>query len=642
MNPFDLSSKYLSSLKKRKDLSYDEAFLDVQKESTEPMPGERSHLNYPTLVLILLLTFSAIIGRMYWLQVVRGDEYRNLAEGNKLRTQLIPAPRGVILDRNNEIIAGNAPSFELVAIPSELPKDEKVLNRSLETLSSILNRPEEELREALNGIDAHDPHPQALIQNLSKDLALVLISRESEIPGFGIQNAPIRDYKHAEIFTHLVGYTGKITKEELATFAGKGYVINDSIGKTGLERQYEEVLRGLAGRKQAEYDATGNFKRTLNEILPQNGRDVKLNIDAGLQTVAFEALNEMLKSRRVSRAAVIISEPKTGKILTLISTPSFDSNMFARGISSEEYSKLLNNPDNPFLNRTVSGTYPPGSTVKPMLAVAALSEGIVRPETKILDDGVIRIGSYNYYGYDRAGLGLVDVYSAIARSSDIYFYTIGGGNPKTEITGLGPEKLAEWYRKFGLGKILGIDLPGERPGLVPDPAWKERVKHEQWFLGNTYHYAIGQGDLLVTPLQVNSWTATIANGGTIMKPFLLFQVFDASGQVAEEIKPEVLQERVFDQNYLTAAQQGMRQAVTEGSARNLRDLPIAAAGKTGTAQFDANNLNLTHAWFTSYAPFDDPQLAVTVLVEAGGEGSSTAVPVAKKIYQWWAANRMNP
>ena len=257
-----------------------------------------------------------------------------------------------------------------------------------------------------------------------------------------------------------------------------------------------------------------------------------------------------------------------------------------------------------------------------------------------MDDGVIRVGSFTFYGYERSGLGIMDVYSAIARSSDIFFYTVGGGSTKSEVKGLGPEKLAEWYRKFSLGKKLGIDMPSEKEGLVPDPEWKLKTKKEPWYLGNTYHYSIGQGDLLVTPLQVNSWTATIANGGKIMQPEIFDESYTAQGNVIAKQEPRVLAENILDPQWVKVAQDGMRQTVTSGSARSLNTLPVEIAGKTGTAQFDARNLSLTHAWFTSYAPFNDPQIALTILVESGGEGSSVAVPISKEVYQWWAENRM--
>lgn len=249
------------------------------------------------------------------------------------------------------------------------------------------------------------------------------------------------------------------------------------------------------------------------------------------------------------------------------------------------------------------------------------------------------VGSYTFYGYEHGGLGLMDIYSAIAKSSDIYFYTVGGGNSKTGFVGLGPLKIAEWFRKFHLGQTLGIDLPGEKSGLVPDPDWKQQVQKSAWYLGDTYHESIGQGDLLVTPLQINSWTATIANGGKIMQPYLLSEVDGQDGKVLAKGSPHILAENIFDPVVIKVVQDGMRQTVTDGSGRSLNSLPIPVSAKTGTAQYDARNLSKYHAWFTSYAPSNDPQIAITVLVEGGGEGYAVAGPVAKAAYAWWAVNR---
>jgi penicillin-binding protein 2 len=428
----------------------------------------------------------------------------------------------------------------------------------------------------------------------------------------------------------------------LAQHPNDNYLLNDYIGKTGVEAQFENYLRGIPGQDRSEIDAAGDFQKTLADIPPVPGNDVKLNIDYDLQKEIYDALTAEMQTIGKTRGAAVATNPQTGEVLALTSLPSFDNNMFARGISSDEYQALLND-DNPLLDRAIAGTYPPGSTVKPMLAVAALTEKVITPQTEILDDGVIRIGSFTYYGYEHSGLGVMNVYTAIAKSSDIFFYTVGGGNPKDPgITGLGPDKLAEWYRKFHLGSKLGIDLPGEKDGLVADPEWKQAVKNEQWYLGDTYHYSIGQGDLLATPLQINSWTSTIANGGKIMQPYVLNQVINPEGAVIAQGSPHALSENAFDPQWIKVAQDGMRQTVSDGTARSLNTLPFAVSGKTGTAQFDGSDLTRTHAWFTSYAPSDNPQIALTILIEDGGEGSSVSVPVAREVYQWWAQNRYQP
>ncbi|HVY67356.1 MAG TPA: penicillin-binding transpeptidase domain-containing protein, partial [Patescibacteria group bacterium] len=308
----------------------------------------------------------------------------------------------------------------------------------------------------------------------------------------------------------------------------------------------------------------------------------------------------------------------------------------------------------PLFNRAIAGTYPPGSTVKPMVGLAALQEGLITPSTEIDDRGKLVIPNqfdpsikYDFWGWTHTGLGPINIYEAIAQSDDIYFYTVAGGYPNSPVPqGLGAEKLADYYRKFNLGRTTGIDLPGEKPGTVADPAWKAQYFKDdpilsKWYLGDTYHIGIGQGDMLVTPLQVAEWTSIIANNGVGYVPQVLNKVVDAEGRTVMQNQPKILVQKFLDQANLEVIQQAMRDTVTVGSGRLLDKLPLPAAGKSGTSQFDGSDPTKTHAWFTAYAPFDDPQIAVTVLVEAGGEGHITAEPVVRDAIAWWAKNRYN-
>lgn len=640
-NPFKVETGGSSGRVKRgKNLGFDEAFLDLQMEDAEVLEDERENINYRAIAVFCLVCLLILGLRVSFLQGVKGQEYRALAEGNKLRVQYVLAPRGLIIDRTGKVIASNVPSFELGVVTADLPVDPTEFEAVTTRVAQVVGKDVNEIRDNISKMTPGSYQSQPLVLNISKEQALVLISHQDENPGFVADDTAIRDYKDPHVFTHLTGYSAKINAQELAEREGLEYPLNDYIGKTGIEVQYEEYLHGTSGKKQSEIDAQGKFKKTLAEVPAKTGNTVKLNIDYDLQKVLYDSMMAVMSARGNDRAAAVATNAQTGEVLALVSLPGFDSNMFARGISQKEYSAIINNPSNPLLNRVVSGTYPPGSTVKPMMAIAALTEGVVDTKTKILDDGLIQVGSYTYYGYERGGLGIMDVYSAIARSSDIYFYTVGGGNPKTSVKeGLGPDRIAAYLRKFNLGKTLGIDLPNEKPGLVPDTAWKERVKNEAWFLGNTYHYAIGQGDLLTTPLQVNSWTATIANGGKVMRPYLLNEIIGSNGQVIKRGEPVVLSESVFNPEYIKVAQDAMRQTVTDGSGRSLTSIPLTIAGKTGTAQFISGNLTNTHAWFTSYAPFENPEIVLTVLVENSGGGDKVAVPISKTVYQWWAANR---
>ncbi len=622
-----------------KSLSFEEAYLGLEKEDAEIMEDDREEINYRILGTIIFICLSLLFARLFYLQGYKGTTYKALAEGNKLRTQFTLAPRGLLIDRTGKTIAGNSPSFELVAITADFPNDKTEFDGRLTQVAAILGQDTIALTESIKELTPDSFAAQTLVQNLTKDQALILISKAPDLKGFVVQNNPIRDYKDPLAFAHLTGYAGKVTVDELGSHKEDNYLLNDYIGKSGIELEYEKYLRGLPGKRQAEVDAKGNFQKTLAEVPATPGSNVKLNIDYDLQKVIYDSMMAHLNHVGAKRGAAVATNPQTGEVLALVSIPGFDSNMFARGIKNDEYSSLINDQNIPLLNRTINGQYPPGSTIKPVMAVAGLSEGVINTATKILDDGVIRVGNFTFYGYERGGLGLMDIYSAIARSSDIYFYTVGGGNAKTNIKGLGPDKIADWFRKFHLGSLLGIDLPGEKSGLVPDPAWKDRVKNEKWYLGDTYHESIGQGDVLTTPLQVNSWTATVGNGGKVMQPYILNQVVGRDGKVLASGQPKVLAENIFDPKYIQIVQEGMKQTVQIGSGRGVLNVGVDVSGKTGTAQFDAKDLTKTHSWFTSYAPSSHPVIALTVLAEAAGEGHSVAVPISKDIYTWWAANR---
>ena len=448
----------------------------------------------------------------------------------------------------------------------------------------------------------------------------------------------------------MIGYTSVISEDELKQKEEEHYEPNDFIGKYGLELSYEEFLRGVNGRQQVEVDAKGREIRAIGTVDPIPGSTLKLSIDNELQQQIYKSFKKIGNS--VKGAAVALN-PKTGEVLALLSVPGFDNNLFAHGISSVDYQKLTSDRNLPLFNRAIAGTYPPGSTVKPMVGLAALEYNIVNPSTLINDKGVLVIPnqfdpaiSYNFYGWKRDGLGLVNVKSAIAKSSDIYFYTVTGGHPSSSVEGMGPERLADFYRRFNLGKVTGIDLLGEKAGLVADPAWKaEYFKGDKilskWYLGDTYHIGIGQGDMLTTPLQVSLWTAAIANNGVGYKPYIVKEIIDSKGKSVYSPSLEKIISNIGSEENIETVQAGMRQTILDGSARQLQSLSISSAGKTGTSQFDGSDPSRTHAWYTSYAPYEDPQIVITILVEAGGEGNAAAVPIAGEALNWWSQHRYN-
>lgn len=602
-------------------------------------------LKYSLVFVCLILAVQ-----LFNLQVVQGGRLRELSEGNRLRLQTILAPRGFIEDRNGQVIAKNTASFNLAVTPIDLPEEGRL--EIFRLVSQKFGVPVEEIEKALNESTGSALEPILIKRNITQQESIQFEVASHELPGFSIISIPVRDYVDAEVFSHALGYTGVISDKEYGSLKSENYGLNDFIGKSGIELSYEKYLRGVNGNKQVEVDASGNPIKELGTAEPEPGNIVQLNIDAGLQKKIYE---DFTKSPVGNKGAAVAINPKTGEVLALVSVPGFNNNLFAPGIKSEDYKRMLEDKNLPLFNRAVSGTYPPGSTIKPVGAVAVLQEGIVNKNTIIRDNGVLVIPnqynpgiSYNFYGWKRDGLGAMDVSSAIAQSSDIYFYTVAGGHPSSPIKGLGAEKLAEYYRKFGMGEITGIDINGEKAGRVADPNWKQNYYKDdavmaKWYLGDTYHIAIGQGDMLATPLQVTVWTAAIANNGVLNRPRLLKQILNQTGQTIFTPQAEEFINIPINIDNLKAVQEGMRENVIgeKGSGRQLASLPISAAGKTGTSQFDGSDPSRTHAWYTAYAPYENPEIAITVLVEAGGEGHAAAVPIVKNALQWWAENRMN-
>ncbi len=546
----------------------------------------------PLICLVLVLGFFLV--RLFYLQVLRSDYYRGLSDENRLRTTIIPAPRGVIFDRNGNPLVHNTPAFKI--------------------------------------LDKHDK-----VHFLEEHEALDRISKGEEIVS-DIQ----REYVYADAFAHVLGYIGQISQEELMMHEFQGYALTDFVGKMGLEQQYEQVLHGRNGRELYEVDARGEKIRFLGKDAPIAGKNIYTTLDIELQKAVQESMQD------ASKGAVIVSDPHTGGILALYSKPAFDPNLFTH---NKEYTPvgdyktvedvLLDGSNQPLLDRAIGGVYPPGSTYKLVSATAALETGAMNIDTTIKDTGILRVGEFSfgnwyYLQYGKTD-GDVDVVKAIERSNDIYFYIAA------EETGI--EKLSEWSRKFGLGQKQSIDLGGEQAGTVPDKGWKQEVIGEPWYLGDNYNMGIGQGYLLATPLQVNMFTLPFANGGTLYQPHLI------QGQ-----EKAIRRNFIKDEN-IEAVREGMRRSChpNGGVAFPFFDfkvdnekLPldgedfteVLATGsglmtkvtvgcKTGTSESGGGRL--PHAWITVIAPYYDPEVVVTVLVETAGEGSAVAGPIAENI-----------
>jgi penicillin-binding protein 2 len=644
-NPFEVYTTLTGGQTKR-PLDWDESAADTQSFLEGVHDSDRTPPALGWLWLFVFAVFAALGARVFYLQILRGQEFRLLSENNRVRKQAILAPRGKITDKNGQVLGQNTASFNLVATPFDLPK--QGLGAEVAALARDFNLDATATLASIAAAPKNSIEPLIISQDVDLQRSILFQTEAEQFAGFSMQKIPIRDYVDAPAFAGVLGYTGLLSPGDLNGKDQGRYDAVDYIGKLGIEKQYEDFLHGQNGENLVEVDATGKLLDVLGENPAQPGQTLALNIDKNLQEKLYQ---ELAGSSGGRRGAAVAINPKNGQVLALVSTPGFDNNLFAHGISAADYQSLLSDKTQPLFNRAISGTYPPGSTSKIMSATAGLQEGVISENTVIVDRGVITVPNqfgntpaYEFHGWKPGGLGAMTVKSAIAQSSDIFFYEVAGGSPNGSQQGLGPGRLAQYFRKFGLGSPLGIDIAGEKGGLVPDPVWKMRYFNNdplqgKWFLGDTYHMGIGQGDLLVTPLQVAEWTAVVANGGVGYVPEIADRVLGQDGKVVWQSQPKVLVKDIASPANIRIVQEGMRQAVLAGTARALQTLPISSAGKTGTSQFDGSDPNRTHAWFTAYAPYEDPQIVITVLVEAGGEGNAAALPIAKDALQWWAVNR---
>lgn len=625
--------KYKVKRLSKESIEAEEIFLDSEKLKKSP-ESEREKMEFPIkkgrvyLIYFLIVVFLLILFiKTIDLQIVKGEYWRSLAEENRLRSYPIKALRGIIYDKDGNPLVSNEPRFDLIIVPADFLKQKDNLDETLDYLAEILEKPRDEIESPIRentGLSI----PISVVEDISKETALILESKFSQNPAISVEIASQRNYIDGPYFSHILGYLGKISPEEYEEHSD--YLIDDYIGKTGLELYYENFLRGSYGKKLVEVDSFGEIKNIFTRQAPQTGKDIFLSIDNELQKKLYNEIKQMLWGLRTNRAAGIALNPNTGKILALVSFPDFDNNKFIQELSKEEFEKIKQNPSKPLFNRVITGTYPPGSTIKPLIAIATLKEKIVEPNKVINCFGSLTIQNKYYpeifYTFnDWKVHGLTNIVKAIAESCNVYFYTVGGGYGK--IKGLGIEKISYYLKRFGLGKILGIDLPGEAKGLVPNESWKRENRDEDWYIGDTYNVSIGQGDIMATPLQIALATAIITNDGTLFKP----QIIDKIDE--DLIAPQIIKDIAVEKEIFDIVKKGMREAIIYGSAKYLYDLPIKVAGKTGTAQAPGNKA--PHAWFTAFAPYENPEIVLTILIENGGEGSAVAVPIAKEVLRWY-------
>lgn len=576
----------------------------------------------------VILSFAILVGKLFLLQAVQGSAHLSLAEGNRIRVRLIPAPRGIIYDRNGKPLVTNVARYDLAIIPADLPKNKDDRQKEYSLISEKLNIPTGNLSKSIEKDGLYSINPVAVVENIPPEKAFYYQVAFQDLSGVEVRSQPIRKYDSSKGLSQVLGYIGKISTDELNN--NQNYRMSDWLGKSGVEKTYEGDLKGISGQEQVEIDARGRLQRVIANIPSVQGNNLYLNIDYGVQEAGYNGLLDAAQKYGNGKGAAIALNPKDGSVYSLISLPDYDNNIFIAG-DKNSIGDLFNNKDQPLLNRVISGEYPSGSTIKPVYATAALQENIISPSFAMDTPPEIRIGEFVFP--DWKDHGKTDIKTAIAESNNIFFYALGGGWDK--IKGLGIKKIEEWLLKFGFYAKTNIDLPSEAKGFVPNPSWKKEKKKEPWYIGDTYHLAIGQGDLSVTTVQLATAMSAIVNGGNLVTPHLGNKVIAADNKEIKKITRGVKSENIASQNNISTVKEGMIQTVESGSAQNIKDLTgldgqkISSGGKTGTAQ--SNNKDKTHAWYVGFAPADDPQILVVVLVEEGGEGHTSAVPVAKEM-----------
>lgn len=618
---------------KREEVDFEEILLDEKNKDSGKIDNYFDSRKIKNLQKIFLLVVAVLFSQLAYLQIIKGDFYSSISEKNYIRNTQIRSARGIIYDRNMSRIVYNIPVFDLVITPADFFKDREQISSKKADLANALEISLSDFESKIKDVDPNSYQPFLILENIEKEKALVIEDKIKSMAGVKLENSAIRQYTDGKYFSSIIGYSGRINQEELKT--NSDYLLTDIIGKDGLEFSYEKELRGSYGITEVEVDSLGKVNRTMQKSDPIAGNNLVLNIDAELQKRLYKDIEEMaIKKEGSTGGSVVAINPQNGAVLALVSYPSYDNNAFEGGISKEEYGKLLNDANKPLFNRAIAAEYPPGSTFKPLMAAAALQEKIISPTRTISDSGSISISGWSFN--DWKAHGTVDLVKAIAQSCNVYFYTVGGGYG--DIKGLGNENIKKYANLFGLGNLTGIDIPGEKAGLIPDEAWKREVKNEPWYIGDTYHMSIGQGDVLATPLQIANYTAAVANGGTVYQPQVVDKIVDSAGNLVRDLEPNVLASGFISSENMEWVQKGMLENVLTGSGRALSSLPVQAAGKTGTAQYAGNTK--THAWYTVYAPYENPEIVMAIMLEGGGEGYDASVPIAKDVLGWYFGERI--
>ena len=580
----------------------------------------RSRARFVAFGVVAALLFVVLSGRLFQLQVVSGEDYARRAAADRTAEVALPAPRGLIFDRDGRPVAVNTPSWTVHVRPADLPPTDR--RRILGRVATLTGTPLATVRDRLEAFQGSPFDLVPVVRGVERDAALIIGEEAASLPGIVVQVEPIRRYLDdtgaaaGQLLSHVVGYTGPIDRDELMTLADDGYLRNDVIGKAGVEASFETELRGTYGTQLVERDASGREVRVIRTLEePIAGRNLMLTIDADTQRLATQALTWGMEVAGVSQGVTIVMNPQTGEILAMVSLPSYDNNDFAGGISAEDFAVYLADPNRPLRNHAISDIYPPGSTYKLVTGIAAMEEGVTTAERQWPTYGCYQIpgapAGECLYDWNRQGFGPLDMVDAFAKSSDTFFYQMAIQ------TGIDP--LAEWAYELGFGARSGIRLPGEEPGIIASTEWARQQGRSGVFTGELAQAGIGQNVIAVTPLQVLNAYAAVANGGNLMRPMIVRGETDANGELVEAYEPEVIHTIDADPATLRTMRIGAREVITTGHAYNIRDLdlPGALSGKTGTAEFGEltpGGILPFHSWFVAYLPSEagatDAELAV--------------------------------
>ncbi|MDR2861539.1 MAG: penicillin-binding protein 2 [Syntrophobacterales bacterium] len=607
--------------------------------NTNPLNRHDSGIYRPKVELVIIVicvVFCVLILRVWHLQVIKGDEMTQRAETNSIRSHKIHSLRGMIYDRDGNILVDNQPSYDIVFVPDKT-RDLKTVAQTLEsfyrdhslTMTQDLSRLAEDKSHA----------PIRLDKNVNAKKIAVVETRSRDLPGVTVEIVPNREYLYGDMMAHLIGYVGEVSRAEIVNDSSKKYEGGDFIGKYGIERFFDTSLRGENGAEEIEVNARGRKIKSLRKVEPTQGNNLHLTIDTSLQKKVWEAMGGR-------RGAAVVTSVQTGEILAMVSTPSFNPNLFTGGIAPREWQKISASPQHPMENRAISGQYPPGSTYKLVIAAAALEEKIVTPQKTFFCDGTFKMGSHTFRCWRKSGHGYVNLYRSIVESCDVYYYHLGNQ--------LGVDTIAKYAYGCGFGKVTGLTLPREKGGLVPTKEWKKTARNQSWLRGETIPVSIGQGYNLATPLQLAHFYAALANGGILYQPVLVRQIDGPDGQPVWKAKPEETGRLPISEANMKLLNRALWGVVNDGGGTGsaVRRPERDVCGKTGTSQVvglpmsdEARKRRVLsaahkdHALFVAFAPYNKPEIAVSVIAENAGGGGAVAAPIARKIIDAYFAGK---